>query len=250
MLVLSRKPDQEFVFPKLGISIRLLKVDGRQVRIGVEAPREIEVLRGELVQATDDLIVGEFDTHEMRNRLNTVKLQLHLSEQLLNRHQFEEADIALREAVHQLSLLEREAAGVDDCKKSRKCKDRILVVDDDVNELRLMGGILELEGYCVKTAADGVDALEKLQEHPFDIVMLDMHMPRCSGPETVRHIRSNADWRHLMLLSVSGSSPSEFNIPIGSAGVDAWFTKPLDPAGLIKDLARMRADMTNPMVKA
>ena len=53
MLVLSRKQDEEIVFPELGISVRVIRTKGNQVRLGIKAPTDIRVLRGELAFETD-----------------------------------------------------------------------------------------------------------------------------------------------------------------------------------------------------
>ena len=89
MLVLSRKKDQNLLFPNLGITVEILRVDGKTVRIGVDAPKDIRVLRGELVdrdaikQETPSKPQPETEAerkarHEMRNRLHTASLALHL----------------------------------------------------------------------------------------------------------------------------------------------------------------------------
>ncbi len=53
MLVLSRKQEEEIVFPELGISVRVLRTKGNQVRLGIKAPSDVRVLRGELAFETD-----------------------------------------------------------------------------------------------------------------------------------------------------------------------------------------------------
>ncbi len=53
MLVLSRKQDEEIVFPELGITVQVIRTKGNQVRLGIKAPSDIRVLRGELAFETD-----------------------------------------------------------------------------------------------------------------------------------------------------------------------------------------------------
>ncbi len=50
MLVLTRREDQTITFPELGITLQILRVGGQQVRIGIDAPRDVRVLRGELTE--------------------------------------------------------------------------------------------------------------------------------------------------------------------------------------------------------
>jgi CheY-like chemotaxis protein len=67
---------------------------------------------------------------------------------------------------------------------------RILVVDDEPLVLQVMVRGLQAAGYEVVAAGDGVDALAKAQEQPFDLVVVDSIMPRMGGPELVIHLRS------------------------------------------------------------
>lgn len=53
MLVLSRRPDEQIVFPELGISIKVIRTKGNQVRLGIQAPETIRILRGELAFEAD-----------------------------------------------------------------------------------------------------------------------------------------------------------------------------------------------------
>ena len=55
MLVLSRRKDETIVFPELGISVEIIRVEGNKVRLGIKAPDSIRILRGELVKAVTDL---------------------------------------------------------------------------------------------------------------------------------------------------------------------------------------------------
>jgi two-component system chemotaxis response regulator CheY len=69
-------------------------------------------------------------------------------------------------------------------------------------------------------------------------VLLDMHMPRMSGPETVRAIRANPAYRGVKLFAVTGSSPAEMGVAIGPDGVDHWIQKPFKPQTLVDELNR------------
>ena len=55
MLVLSRRPDEQIVFPELGISINVTRTKGNQVRLGIQAPETIRILRGELAFEADSI---------------------------------------------------------------------------------------------------------------------------------------------------------------------------------------------------
>ncbi len=82
MLVLSRKPEENFCFPNLGVNVRVLAVKGRSVRI-VDAPKELQILRGEL-DSTPETIANNHVVMKKsingENRLNIIKLSLVLAE--------------------------------------------------------------------------------------------------------------------------------------------------------------------------
>jgi carbon storage regulator CsrA len=116
---------------------------------------------------------------------------------------------------------------------------RALVVDDDRNECELLAGFLRAQGIQVATAGDGADALGYLgcHEKP-DVVLLDMIMPVCDGPSTLRAIRQSRELNDLRVVAVSGTSPATWGITTGPEGVDGWFPKPLDPQNLLTGLQR------------
>lgn len=86
MLVLSRKQDQSIVFPNLGISIEIVRVQGNRVSVGVEAPKEVRIVRGELHSGTDDSRglsnpVTTETMSELRYQLNNARQSVHAAHQ-------------------------------------------------------------------------------------------------------------------------------------------------------------------------
>ncbi len=119
-----------------------------------------------------------------------------------------------------------------------KCPRRALLVEDDRNQRELLAGFLRLSGLEVDTAGDGCDALDYLRSgHRPDMVLLDMGLPRCDGLSTVRQIRSDPTMVGLKVFAVTGYRPEDFDLERGAGGIDRWFQKPLDPEGLVRELA-------------
>src|SRR5687768_13987353 len=109
MLVLSRRPDETIVFPHLGVTVRVLRVQGNVVRIGVEAPPEVRVLRHELAdRPVPERARRPSPSHALRNRLNKVGLSLHLLQRQLQVGRAEAADATLANALEQLTSLDLE----------------------------------------------------------------------------------------------------------------------------------------------
>lgn len=223
MLVVTRKPDESIVFPSLGVTVRVVRVAGQIVRIGVEAPPEVRVIRGELAGAAAAATTGS--THARRNLMNRLSLAVHLAQQQCAVGAADEAETTLAGAVESLSQLENAVA-----RRPERRSLRALIVEDDSNERSLLAGILRMNGCECATAADGLDALDYLDSHGRpDVVLLDMLMPRCDGPETLRRIRKDQRWQNLRVYSVSGTDPHDLGLPIGPGGIDGWLAKPLDP---------------------
>lgn len=247
MLVLSRGPQDKIVFPNLGITVEILRVDGHRVRVGVDAPKDIRILRHELTETLNGELQSEAEreaeskrTHELRNRLNGAQLSLSLMEKQLDRGMHDEALASLHSAIHEIDQLDGSAktkASDDSVGELANSIPRALLVEDDSNECELLAGYLRMSGYEVETAQDGLQAMVQLarRDRP-DVVLLDMHMPRMDGPKTVKSIRLNPDYSGVKLFAVTGSQPEEMNVEIGPRGVDRWFQKPIRPQELVDSL--------------
>jgi carbon storage regulator CsrA len=230
MLVLSRRPEEKLVFPQAGITVHVLGVRGNTVRIGVDAPRDIKVLREELAGAPSAAAPKPPPSHALSNRLNKLGLLTHLLEKQWAAGRAGEAEETLKKLAKAVEALERESAPRPPAAPPARPKVRTLLVEDDANERELLAGLLNLNGYECDTAEDGLAALDFLASHERpDFVLMDMLMPRCDGPEAVARIRSDPRFAGLKIFAVSGSSPREFGLPTGPEGVDGWFPKPLNP---------------------
>jgi carbon storage regulator CsrA len=279
MLVLSRGRNDKVVFPTLGISVEILRVAGNKVRLGIEAPQEVPVHRHEVserIAATEGFAGGITDapsraiikmpnlpapgspvtadpaaresnremTHAIRNRLNAAALGLHLLHRKLETDDLSDAEATIFKIFNELKAIETQMDGPATLspRKEKKVElhHRALVVEDNDNERELLAGYLRVSGFDVDTAADGLQAMVRLTERAPDVVLLDMRMPRFDGRKTISAIRSNPDYRGMKLFAVSGVRPEEMNVTLGPGGVDRWFTKPVDPKGLLEAL---RADL-------
>ena len=67
---------------------------------------------------------------------------------------------------------------------------RTLVVDDEFAVREAIARLLAMQGYAVRKASDGLEALESLSKQPCDVVICDQRMPRCDGPELVARMRA------------------------------------------------------------
>jgi carbon storage regulator CsrA len=236
MLVLSRQQGEQILFPSLGITIHLLGTKGRAVRIGIEAPPDVKVLRQELQDTPAKVQLSQPAnlTHWLRNRLNRIGLGLHLSKRQREAGQVAQADASFEQALASLEALEGELKKPPAPTPAAHPRVRTLLVEDDTNERELLAGLLNVSGCECETAVDGLDALEYLGSHDRpDLVLLDLRLPRCDGTQTLAAIRRDPRLVGLKVFAVSGTPPGELGIGDGPEGVDAWFPKPINAPKLL-----------------
>jgi two-component system chemotaxis sensor kinase CheA len=101
----------------------------------------------------------------------------------------------------------------------------ILVVEDQVVTRQMEKSILEAAGYHVVTAENGLDALEKLRQHGFDLVVTDIHMPHMDGFALTEKIRANAETSSLPVVVVTTMDRDEDRHRGLEAGADAYLIK-------------------------
>src|SRR5262245_14672052 len=121
---------------------------------------------------------------------------------------------------------------------------RILVVDDLPENREILTGLLEPEGYTVLTARDGLEALERALADPPDLILMDVSMPRMTGFEACRRLKSDERTRLVPLVLVTGLVAREDRIQGIAAGCDDFLTKPVDSEQLVartRSLLRAKA---------
>ncbi|HEY4390999.1 MAG TPA: response regulator transcription factor [Paenibacillus sp.] len=113
----------------------------------------------------------------------------------------------------------------------------ILLVDDEKEIIKLMDIYLKNEGYNLLKASDGQEALEILERHPVDLIVLDVMMPRMDGIEACMKIRENKSMP-IIMLSAKGQDMDK--IAGLSIGADDYVTKPFNPLEL---MARIKSQL-------
>jgi len=112
----------------------------------------------------------------------------------------------------------------------------ILAVDDEIPILQALSGVLEQEGYHVQTAQDGVTAINCIQSAPFDIVLLDVKMPRVDGIEVLRFIRDH--YLDTQVIMLTGVSDIRTAVECMQLGAFHYITKPYSVDELLTIIGR------------
>jgi DNA-binding response OmpR family regulator len=118
---------------------------------------------------------------------------------------------------------------------------RILVVEDEPAMLEMLRGGLREHGHTVVTAADGLDGLELAVQYPFDMVVLDVLLPKMNGWQVVRELRRLRNQASVLILTACDGEPDV--IEGLEAGADDYLTKPFSFPELlarIKSVARAK----------
>jgi carbon storage regulator CsrA len=235
MLVLSRRPNEKIVLPSLGISIVVTGVSRKAVRLGIEAPPSVPIVRSEIASNVHCETPPDRkpSNHRLRNQVHTAALAVHLAQKQLEAGQSERAKHTLQEAMRHCEQIDQQLAAVPAELASRRGI-HALIVEDNHNEGMLLAEFLRLHGVDVSLACDGQEAIEYLQSHQRpDVILLDMRMPRCDGPATLATIRGNVELDATKVFAVSGTDPHDVRLPADHQGLDGWFAKPVNPRKIL-----------------
>ena len=112
-------------------------------------------------------------------------------------------------------------------------RDRILVVDDDVDIAAFVGQELEMEGFDVALAHSGEDALTMVRQYQPDLVILDQLMPGLDGVEVIRRLRAQVVTSALPIIVLTARSQTVDKVVALTAGADDYLVKPFDTMELV-----------------
>ena len=113
----------------------------------------------------------------------------------------------------------------------------ILVVDDSITVRRVTQRLLQREGYRVSMAADGLQALERLQEERPTVVLSDIEMPRMDGFDLARNIRADQRLKDLPIIMITSRIAEKHREHAMELGVNHYLGKPYDEDELLRLIA-------------
>jgi two-component system, chemotaxis family, chemotaxis protein CheY len=109
---------------------------------------------------------------------------------------------------------------------------KILIVDDAATVRMYHRGILESAGYAVEEAMNGIEALEKALEAPFDLYIVDVNMPRLNGYGFLSELRQQEIAQQPAIMVSTEAAPADESMAY-QAGANGYLVKPVQPAHLL-----------------
>ncbi len=122
--------------------------------------------------------------------------------------------------------------------------ERILIVDDDVDSLKLIGLMLQRQGYEISAANSGSQALNKVVVEPPDLIILDVMMPDMDGYEVCRRLRADPKTQNIPIIMFTAKTLVDDKVAGFEAGADDYLTKPTHPAELASRVKAVLARST------
>lgn len=116
-------------------------------------------------------------------------------------------------------------------------KNRILVVDDEEALRTVLSGELTAEGYDVRIAADGAEAVAELDKEIFDLILLDIKMPRMNGFEVLKYVKEKHPNTKVVMLT--GFADLKNALESKKLGAEDFVSKPYDLVDLLTTIERV-----------
>ncbi|MGA8864110.1 MAG: response regulator [Gallionella sp.] len=114
-----------------------------------------------------------------------------------------------------------------------------LVVDDSLSARRAASAVMQDAGYQVRTAIDGLEAVNMLQRFVPSVILVDMEMPRMNGIEMTAHVRDSARTKDIPVIMITSRTTEKHRKMCMDAGVDVYLTKPYSDDMLIDHVQRL-----------
>ena len=111
---------------------------------------------------------------------------------------------------------------------------RVIIVDDESANRRMYRQVLEANGMLCAEACDGREALLSMGKQLFDLVLLDVDMPKATGTEVLRQLRENPPAPNLKIIMMSGRATGDEMARMMRAGADDYLSKPFSMVQLLE----------------
>ena len=265
MLILSRRESEKVLFPKLGITIEVTRVQGRTVRLGIDAPDEIRIIRGELEQTADWDVKHKtgsksYDTtsydskskrewdapQDIRQCLDAANLAIHLAQNQLRQQLNDNAEVALEHAIECMENLEKAVGMAPTALDSTPVREartgysfarqkNAICVNFDAASAKAIGGRLNELGYIPTLLDSGKSLIEFLTRRQQPNLILTMRERFSSDDFQSHHGHGNEGLglanelgSSLRMFGVCSLQKSKRTIEFADTEITSWFADPTD----------------------
>ena len=118
-------------------------------------------------------------------------------------------------------------------------KKKILIVEDNPQNMKLMEMLLEAKGYILLEAIDGEQAMDVATTERPDLILMDIQLPKMSGLEVTRKLRQLPAFNHIPIIAITAYAMKGDKEKFIEAGCDAYLAKPIDTRELPKVISEM-----------
>ena len=118
---------------------------------------------------------------------------------------------------------------------------KILIVDDNPLNLKLVCDVLSFEGYNISTACDAKEAMAAVQETPPDLIVMDIGLPDMDGLSLTRKLKADKGTRHIRIVALSAFAMKSDQERALAAGCDGYIIKPIDTRKFPSQMAQLLA---------
>ena len=119
----------------------------------------------------------------------------------------------------------------------------VLIVEDNILNMKLFNDLLEAHGYSTLKTADGIEALELTRQHKPDLILMDIQLPEVSGLDVTRWIKEDESISHIPIIAVTAFAMKGDEERMLRGGCEAYMAKPISVA---KFLETVRAYLGGP----
>ena len=105
---------------------------------------------------------------------------------------------------------------------------RVLIIDDNDLNIQLTSFVLHHASFCVESASDGANGLQKIADFEPDLILMDIQMPDMDGVALTRRLKSCASTRHIAVVAFTAHAMKGDERKMRKAGCDGYISKPID----------------------
>ena len=115
---------------------------------------------------------------------------------------------------------------------------RIMIIEDDLDALKVLAAMLASAGYQVVQTYGGEDALRRLKVQKVDLILTDLAMPRMSGVEVIAAVKNDAALAHIPILAVTAFMWDSIAQSAGQVGCDGFIAKPFRKEQIVREIEK------------